>query len=667
MLVDDSDDLRLLVRTFLERSGLEVVDEGGNGREAIALARTHRPDLLLLDVSMPEMDGLEALPQVTAASPHTRVVMFTGFEQQGLDDRVRRLGATALLEKSMSMRSLAPRLLELLGQPAPVRGEPRPSAPSAEHAFGDATESAASVVLDEHRERFREVFEEAAIGMGTMTLAGRLVRANRALAELVELAPDDLVGTAYRDLVVDDGERPFEDQLAAALERGVGMVQFEHGLLRMPASRRVLTTLAPIRDSSGTPLYLFAQLQDVSAQRAAEAALRQSEERFRLLVEGVSDYAIFMLDPSGKVQSWNAGAQRMKGYGAHEIIGQHFRRFYPVDLQRAGHPEHELELAIRDGRYEEEGWRVRKDGSRFYANVVITAIHDPSGHHVGFAKITRDVTERQRLQDERESAAIALEHANAELEAANQRLARAAADQAQLVATTAHELRTPIAILSGAVQTFADQHELAGDEREQMLASMSTNAARLKRLLDDLLTAARLDAQAVALDLRPMPVAPVLAQAVAGARHRYPSLELTLVEPDPDLWVRADAGRFGQIVDNLVNNAVNHGRPPVEVSAVRVGDEVEIRVLDSGPGVPTDLRERLFDRYVTAARSGTGLGLYIVRELAQAHGGDARYEPGPPPAFVVTLPGGGKPSEGTVRTDGGDRPAPGLDVRSRVF
>jgi len=148
----------------------------------------------------------------------------------------------------------------------------------------------------------------------------------------------------------------------------------------------VRSTLAVVADAGGRPLYLFVQAEDVTRRRRALEDLRASEERFRLLVESVTDYAIFMLDQEGRVSSWNAGAERMKGYRAEEIIGQHFRVFYPPEQQAAHHPEHELELAVRDGRYEEEGWRVRQDGTRFWANVVITALFDHDRNLVGFGR-----------------------------------------------------------------------------------------------------------------------------------------------------------------------------------------------------------------------------------------------------------------------------------------
>ena len=633
VLVDDAPEVRLLVRTVLEMSGdLHVVAEGSTGFDAIALARHHRPDLMLLDISMPQMDGLAALPQVCAVSPGTRVIMFTGFEEQGLGARARELGAVALREKSTPLRLLAQELLALMTVDTPH------SPPSLPIDTSDEMSALSTTVLDEHRERFREVFDSAAIGMGTMTLAGRLVRANSALAAIVGRPPASLVGTAFQDLLPGDAAEAFVEVLTAAITTDVGVVQLEHGLAGEKGDPRVRTALAPIRDAQGVALYLFAQLQDVSEQRAAEAALRQSEERFRLLVNAVTDYAIFMLDPDGRIQSWNAGAQRMKGYTSTEIIGQHFRRFYPLEKQQARHPEHELETALRDGHYEEEGWRVRKDGSQFWANVVLSAIHDPSGVHVGFAKITRDVTERRRMLIEQASASTALAEANHELEVANARLARVAEDQAQFLAATVHELRTPIAILGGAADLLQDEGQLKESARRQLLDSMVANATRLRLLVDDLLMAARLDAHAVVLDLQPVALRPLLTRSVEEANQRAGTASAHVERCDDDLRVMADAERLGQILDNLLSNAMNHGRPPVRVSAVPFADTIELRVADNGAGVHADLRARLFDRYATASRTGTGLGLFIVRELARAHRGDAWYEDTPSPTFVVSVP-----------------------------
>jgi PAS domain S-box-containing protein len=768
VIVDDAAEVRLLVKTRLRLSGrVTVVGEGADGTDAVALAKKHRPSLLLLDVSMPVMDGFEALPRVLEASPDTRVVLYSGFEEEGLAQRARELGAAAFLEKSSSIDALVG---DLLGVLEPLAGSPGRSDVGPAHDTRAVSGPGDQQVLDEHLERFREVFEEAAIGMATMTLNGRLVRVNRALAKLLRRPSETLVGTPYAELTGNQGTA-----VATALEdihrRGQDVVQVEHDVAGSPDQRRVVATMSPVRDSSDRPLYVFLQVQDVTATRATEAELRRSENRFRLLVEAVEDYAIFMLSPEGIIVSWNAGAQRIKGYTAEEIVGQHFRVFYPPQLQQARHPEHELELAIRDGHYEEagwrirkdgsrfwanvvitavydsngslvgfakvtrditaqreaeqklreseerfrlllesvqdyavymldtegriaswnvgaerakgytaeeilgqhfrvfypperqaeqhpehelevakreghyeeEGWRVRKDGSRFWANVVITTVYDSHGRHVGFAKVTRDITERRRLAEERELAAEALAAANDELETVNSQLRRVADDQSQFLAVTAHELRTPVGVLGGSAEML-DKHwqELTDEERGDILRGMSASAGRLRRLLGDLLTASRLERRALELHPTAVNVASVVHDAVATTRRAHPDVDVS-VAGAPDVEVLADRDRLAQSLDNLIGNALRHGTSPVQVSVRPQPATVEIRVSDLGPGVTAEMQPRLFERFATGdSRGGTGLGLFIVRELARAQGGDASYEPStqerPAGAFVISLP-----------------------------
>ena len=385
------------------------------------------------------------------------------------------------------------------------------------------------------------------------------------------------------------------------------------------------TTLIVVRDRAGQPLYLFAQCQDVTAQRIAELELRHSEQRFRLMVDAVREYAIFMLDTDGHVTSWNVGAERTKGWTAAEVIGQHFRIFYPAEQQEARHPEHELEVAAREGVYQEEGWRVRKDGSRFWAFVTITKVVDEDGHHVGFAKVTRDHTERMQMLEQRAQYADALAEANTRLERANGELAAAAEEQSRFLAVTAHELRSPVGVLSASGRMLGENWErLDPAEREEVLAGMQSSAAGLQRLLGDLLTSSRLQAATLAIDLADRDLSEVLAPALQRLRVAHPD---AVIESELGAGVRAvvDADRLAQIVDNLVANAVAYGRSPIHVSTREDGDVAELTVRDAGPGVPPELRDRLFERFATRGGPGTGLGLHIVRELARALGGEATY------------------------------------------
>jgi len=642
VIVDDAAEVRGLVRTHLRLSGRFVVlAEGRNGVEAVDLCREHQPDFVLLDISMPEMDGLEALPRIRRIAPRTRVVMYTGFDEAGLGDRARELGATALVEKSTVISGLAGYLEALRADPPPPPPPPPPVAAPSEPPAAEPDEGTDSGVLEEHLERFREVFDEAAIGMATMTLTGRVVRANKALADVVACPVDELIGKPYAELAPEPDRAAIGEALHRAQD-GIGaVVQVEHGVLSAPVRKRVLSTAAPVRDARGRPLYLFLQSQDVTAQRLAEEELRQSEQRFALLVEAVEDYAIFMLDPDGRVASWNRGAQRIKGYESKEIIGQHFRVFYPQQLRDVRHPENELELARTRGVYEEEGWRIRKDGSSFWASVVITAVFDQDGNHVGFAKVTRDIDERRQMLLDAENSARALATANNDLQAANARLAREAADQAQFLAVTAHELRSPIGVLAGSAQLLLDHvDDLTAEERAELAQSITGSADRLQRLLRDLLTAARLEARAVHIDMDELDVGDLLTRAVSGARAGNANAEIR-VEVPAGLRVSGERDRLAQALDNLITNALRHGAAPVTVRGVELDDRVEISVSDSGSGVPRQVQDRLFERFASGTPStGTGLGLFIVRELVRAHGGDARYEVDPQgrPTFVLALP-----------------------------
>jgi PAS domain S-box-containing protein len=625
VLVDDSAEVRTLVRTKLRLSGAGVVEgEGADGADAVDLARRLRPDAMLLDVSMPGMDGVAALPLVLEASPSTRVVMFSGFDEEPLALRALELGASSYLTKTSSLDDVVAELVgAVTGEAVPVPG-PQPAVATVDP---DGSE-----VLEEQVERFESVFDDAAIGMATMTLEGRIVRANDALRRIIERPGAPLVGQPYGTALGD--EQAMADATRAIVDEGADVVSLEHPSIDGAYLR---TTLTVVRDSTGHPLYLFAQCQDVTRQRSAELDLQQSEQRFRLMVDVVRDYAIFMLDPGGRITSWNLGAQRSKGWTAEEVMGRHFRMFYPRERQEAHHPEHELEVALREGVYQEEGWRVRKDGTRFWAHVTITSIVDGEGVHVGFAKVTRDHTERMELLEQQGRYATALTEANARLELANAELATAADEQARFLAVTAHELRSPVGVVSMSGQLLAENWASLGeDERADLLAGMRTSATQLQRLLSDLLTTARLQASALDLDPSEADLSELMAPILRRLRVTHAEAVIEEALP-PGVRVRVDADRLGQIVDNLVANAVAHGRSPVRVAAGAVGDRVELTVSDAGGGVPVDLRGQLFERFVTRGGGGTGLGLYIVRELARAQAGEATYVP-EDNAFVVSLP-----------------------------
>jgi PAS domain S-box-containing protein len=608
VLVDDAQDVRSLVHTQLRLSGdFIVVGEGSTGREAVQLASHHQPALLVLDASMPDMDGLTALPGILAASPNTKVVLFSGFDATSLRDVALARGASDYIEKSTPIRELPARLLAVLNAAAsdwPLTPDP-------------AFEAKVEEVLATHLERFRTVFEQAAIGMATLTLSGTIVRANQALAEALGRSEAELVGQPLTSIAPED----FRDELWRAVNRAsaeIGAAEIEHRLMTDAGIRWAHTTVAAVRDLDDKALYLFAQLEDVTARHHALEQLRASEERFRLMVESVRDYAIFMLDTDGFVSTWNAGAERLKGYTASEVIGRHFRTFYPEEQQQAEHPEFELREAVAHGRYEEEGWRVRKDGTTFWALVVITALYDDEGRHFGFAKVTRDMTERRE---------------------ALEKLRGAAQQTEEFLAVIAHELQSPIAAITGAADILEDYWDtLEPVDRLETLNRITSGGRRIRLLLHDLLTASRIEAGTFAVSLDETDLASVIANAIS----ELAATDQVIVRGAEGLVVRADPIRVAQIITNLLTNAFKYGQAPFVLAATRCDDAIEIRVSDAGAGPPEGVQSALFGKFAKGSSPqvrGTGLGLFIVRELARSQGGDAWFEP--TSTFAFRLPAWG--------------------------
>jgi PAS domain S-box-containing protein len=347
---------------------------------------------------------------------------------------------------------------------------------------------------------------------------------------------------------------------------------------------------------------------------ATPAAGAGSDEMFRLLVASVRDYAIFMLDPSGHVATWNLGAERIKGYLATEIIGRHFSVFYPEDDVVAGKCELELEVAARDGRFEDENWRIRSDGSRFWANVVITAIRDAAGALVGFAKVTRDLTERKRSEDER-AARLAAEQANRTKD--------------EFLATLSHELRNPLAPIVTALQLIKLHGEGRATREYQVI---ERQVQHLVHLVDDLLDVSRVSGGKLELKRRVVDVRDALARAVEMAsplvEHKAHHFEVDA--PSHALLVDGDPLRLTQIFENLLTNAAKYTDPGGHLGVVvRDADGWAIIVVrDDGIGIDRELLPRVFDLFVQAsqssdrARGGLGLGLPLVRSLVHAHGGE---------------------------------------------
>jgi PAS domain S-box-containing protein len=349
--------------------------------------------------------------------------------------------------------------------------------------------------------------------------------------------------------------------------------------------------------------------------------LRQSEERFRLLMESVQDYAIFMLDTEGRIASWNRGAERVKGYSEADVIGRHFGMFYSDEDRRRGHPEEELRRALAEGRYEEEGWRSRKDGTRFWANVIITAVFDRDGTHVGFAKVTRDFTARQAAQ-------------LAEQEAVRERARAAEAERAvrlrdEFLSVAAHELRTPLTALQLKIEGLAQQvrRSQVGAHLEGRFSSAVDQVQRLSSLVERLLDVSRIVGGQLTISPETCDFTEVVTHVVDDYRDaaRDAGCALTLDASGP-LPAVLDRVRIEQVVINLLANAIKYGAgKPVGVEVSDGAGRLHLAVVDEGIGIDAADLPRIFTRFERVAPlqhfAGLGLGLFITRNIVEAHRG----------------------------------------------
>jgi PAS domain S-box-containing protein len=491
-------------------------------------------------------------------------------------------------------------------------------------------ESASSVpasgaIADERYRKLVEGLTDHAVFL--LDSEGMIQSANEGVRRIHGYEAHEIVGKSMSLLYPDEANARGWPAHELRVARADGRFEDEGWRVRKDGTRfwgNVVITA--MRDADGQLTGFSKIARDLTERRRHEELTRRSEERFRLLVERVKDYAIFMLTPEGRVASWNDGAQHIKGYTAREIVGEHVSRFYEAEAIARRWPEHELAVARKTGRFEDEGWRVRKDGTRFWANVVITALHDDAGELYGFAKVTRDLTARMQVEEFR----------------------RSERQTNEFLAMLAHELRNPLAPMRTALDAM-NRSPNDADVLALVRGVFNRQLTHLTRLVDDLLDVSRITSGRIVLEHETLDLATVVREAGDSMRAtleaRGHTLQLDL--PEGRTPVRADPTRLAQIVSNLLGNAIKYtpdgGRIQVEVG--RDGDVATLRVRDNGRGIAADLLPRIFDLFVQGERalareeSGLGVGLTIVKRLVELHGG----------TVVAASDGSGKGSEFVVR------------------
>jgi PAS domain S-box-containing protein len=636
LIVDDEQANLDLLEACLLDEGYRRLSCIRDSREVVAAYEAHRPDIVLLDLHMPYLDGYGVLKTLRERHSSTElpVIVLTADDTMEASGRALELGANDFLVKPLDPTALTHRVRNLLDMRAAHRSLHRRQR------------------WLEEAERFsRELFSGEVDG-SIRTMAGRamhLAEADHVLTMEAEpgefdtaqamphrcvdasqsgTAPNVAIDLGERlcsqlarhatPVLIEDAKQDPELTVSGADELDIGPMM----LLPVRMADETRAVVALLRERGREPYApgdLETALQFVtSAAIALELVDRRADRKryldfFEILVSQVAEYAIVRLDVDGMVASWNAGAERVEGYSARDAIGRHFSLFYPDEDVRAGVPQRLLDEAAATGRAQHHGWGVRKDGTRFWGESSITTLHDERGVLVGYANVTRDMTESRRLELARES----------------------------FFASLSHDLRTPLNSIQGFVELIPI---VDGSRRDEFLNRVQSNVGRLTVLIDNLLDHARLRAGAVALSPEVVDAAAVAATVV---RDLAPLLRAhDVVVGESELRLFADQQALGRVLANLLVNAVRYSPDgtPIEVTFEEDTEVGRIAVTDHGRGIAKEDLATIFDEFERGALAepdgGSGLGLSSVRQLVTLLGGRVSIDstPGVGTTVVIELP-----------------------------
>ena len=482
--------------------------------------------------------------------------------------------------------------------------------------------------------KYSALLEAAPDAMVVVNQAGEIVLLNLQAEKQFGYNRDELLGQQVKNIIpegfaerlITDRTRTAADALAQQIGTGIEL----SGRRKDGSEFPIEIMLSPLEDAEG--ILVTAAIRDISVRKTAEEALRQSEERLRLVVSNAMDYSILMLDLDGRVVSWNEGAERITGYRAEEIIGQNFSRFYLAEDVSLGKPAMELAQATGHGRSEDEGWRVRKDGSRFYANVVLTALYDETGRLRGFGKITRDITERKRSEERLVKTAENLKRSNDQLE--------------QFAYVASHDLQEPLRMVASYTQLLARRYRGRLDsDADEFIAYAVDGCNRMQGLIRDLLAYSHSGTERKLL--REFSGETALNEVLANLRVLIEESGATVTH---DLLpsLTTDDTQLVQVLQNLIGNAIKYRgvtAPQVHVSAMKKGGKEWIfSVRDNGLGISPEYFERIFVIFqrLHGQRefNGTGIGLAICKKIVEQLGGRIWVEsqPAKGSTFYFSLP-----------------------------
>lgn len=501
--------------------------------------------------------------------------------------------------------------------------------------------------LRKSEERFRlmvEAVKDYAIFMLDPT--GHIMSWNDGARRLKGYGADEIIGKHFSIFYTTDDLETEKPRRELEIAIATGKYEEEGWRIRKNGSLFWANILITALFNEQNQLIGFSKVtRDLTERRDNEEVLRQSEERYRALVEQLNDYGIFMLDEKGRIVSWNEGARRINGYTAEEIIGKYFSVFYPEEDLISGKPTMELKVARAQGKYEEEGWRLRKDGSRFWASVVITAVYSNRGNHIGFSKVTRDLTERKEAEralklsfESYRQLASELKEANTELQFANQELE-------QFTSIVSHDLQEPIRTIKSFLQLIELKLNQGLYDDLKTYINKSINAAnRMRELIHNLLHYSQLNKSDVLVEKILVgdlvnEVMQNLKSAIDGSRAEV-SVESDVEE------IEGDRVQMVQLIQNLVSNALKFTKgdnPRVVIRCSRENGQVKFSVADNGIGIASGDMEKVFEifRRLHTAKEypGTGIGLAICKKIVDRHRGRIwpESEPGKGTTFYFTL------------------------------